>query len=168
MGASDHAEAELPIYDSPSLTLVHPTPEEIHSIWKLNAVSWAGALSLPDYIERELHLSSQAATIDGGILFWALVDSKEPVEKRRILSAFESFRRTALVNVNGEVKEGICYGIGSVFCPPNHRGRRYATRMMNEYATLLQRVNAGQKDQFVVKSLFSMLYSDIGKVGANL
>lgn len=57
----------------------------------------------------------------------------------------------------------MCHGVGSVFCADELRGRGYAGRMMKELGTVLKRwqQNAG------VKSCFTVLYSDIGKVGGS-
>ena len=65
---------------------------------------------------------------------------------------------------DGKVEESISHGIGSVFCNPEFRHRGYAQRMIEELATKLDthQQAAGQR------TCFTVLYSDIGKVGLQL
>jgi len=144
---------DLPDGNSPTLALVQPTPEEQLLQIKKNSEPWRGALSLDAYILREQVLADQEFTRDGGLTFWALVDTS--AKKRVMLSGCESFRKTALVSRNGKVQDVQCHGVGSVFCPPEYRRRGYAQRMMTELGEKLKTWQG--------KDLFSVLYSDIGK-----
>ncbi|KAI9821854.1 MAG: hypothetical protein M1827_002436 [Pycnora praestabilis] len=148
--------ALFPDGKAPTLALVHPTPAEKLATWKLNGASWRGALSLDAYLRREVHLASQALTKDGGITYWVLVDTA--VKDRPILCSCETLRKKALVSRDGIVEEVVSHGIGSVFCPPDMRGRGYASRMMKELGKNLQVWQTEGK-----KCLFTVLYSDIGK-----
>ncbi|KAF2091289.1 hypothetical protein K490DRAFT_54182 [Saccharata proteae CBS 121410] len=147
---------DLPKGDAATLTLVQPTREEKLVQWTKNAASWKGALSLEAYLRREDYLAGQDFTRDGGITWWALVDSAS--EKRRVLAGCESFRKKAVVAQNGKITESICHGVGSVFCPPEYRGRGYAQRMMRELAKELRTWQAEETE-----CLFTVLWSDIGK-----
>jgi hypothetical protein len=155
--------------DAPSLALVHPSEAEKQIQFNLNGAEWCGALSLPAYLRREATLSNQALTRDGGISYWILVDTSLPnnpldpdSETRLPLASCETYRKKALVWQSGELKEVICHGIGSVFCASNLRKRGYAQRMMTELAKELRTYQTDEKTE----SLFSVLFSDIGKVNS--
>jgi hypothetical protein len=153
--------------DAPSIALVHPTEAEKQIQFNLNGAEWRGALSFPAYLRREATLSQTALTREGGITYWALVDTSLPNNPldpdsgtRLPLASCETYRKKALVWGNGELKEVIVHGIGSVFCAAHLRRRGYAQRMMKELATALRTHQTDEKTE----SLFSILYSDIGKV----
>jgi hypothetical protein len=154
------ATADLPDGNCATLALIHPTDEEKLAQFKVNGSEWRGALSLEAYLRREEVLANQNLTKDGGITYWALVDTA--AEKRLVLCGCESYRKKALVARGGKVEETITHGIGSVFCPPEMRGRRYAQRMMEEVGKALRTWQTGNSE-----SLFSVLYSDIGKVSCS-
>lgn len=153
--------------DAPSLALVHPTEAEKQIQFSLNGAEWRGALSIAAYVQRELTLSKTALTRDGGISYWILVDTSLPNNPldpdsgtRLPLVSCETYRKKALVWQNGELKEVICHGIGSVFCANHLRKRGYAQRMMTELSKVLRTHQTDDK----AESLFSVLFSDIGKV----
>lgn len=147
--------------DSPKLGLRHPTDEELQRIFLVNGLSWRGALSIDDYLDREATLADQLLTKDGGIKYWVLVDTTQLENERDILSSCETIKKRAWVAKDGKVTEVLVHGIGSVFCDPQFRGRRYAQRMMGELGAVL---DAGFQQDKGDKGVFSMLYSDIGKV----
>lgn len=157
---------ELPHSTSPTLALVHPTEEEKLIQFKQNGAEWKGALSLPAYLRREEVLSSQTLTRDGGLTYWILVDTAakgnalDPSSSARLpLASCETLRKRALVWQDGRLKEVICHGVGSVFCAPQLRGRRYAQRMFEELGKVLKTHQVTAERE----SLFSVLFSDIGK-----
>jgi hypothetical protein len=150
----------LPHGTSPNLALVHPTKEELLIQLKMNGAEWRGALSLEAYLRREEVLSNQALTRDE-----ATANPLDPSSSERLpLASCESYRKRALVWKDGKVQETICHGIGSVFCAPHLRGRKYAQRMMQELGKALE--NHQTTDKTVC--LFSILFSDIGKVSSSL
>ncbi|KAF2638078.1 hypothetical protein P280DRAFT_90491 [Massarina eburnea CBS 473.64] len=156
----------LPLATSVDLALVHPTAGEKLYQFSLNGAEWRGALSLEAYLRREEVLSNQALTREGGISYWILIDKTaksnplDPSSSTRLpLASCETYRKKALVWQDGEVKETICHGIGSVFCAPHLRGRKYAQRMMQEVAEALRTYQTSKERE----CLFSVLYSDIGK-----
>jgi hypothetical protein len=158
---------DLPHGSSPDLALVHPTREEELIQFNLNAVEWRGALSKEAYLRRENHLSKQDQTKDGGISYWILIDKSakhnplDPTSSARLpLASCETYRKKALVWQDGELKETICHGIGSVFCAPHLRGRKYAQRMMQELGEALKTYQTDEKTD----CMFSVLFSDIGRV----
>jgi hypothetical protein len=150
--------SNLPDGKSPTLAIVHPTEAEKQGQFRRNGMTWRGALSLGAYLRREEHLSQQQLTKNGGITYWVLVDSAS--HERTVLSGCETYRKKALVARDGHVQDVVCHGIGSVFCPKELRGRGYAARMMKELGNELRSWQATDK----VPCLFSILYSDIGKV----
>lgn len=157
---------DLPRGDSPTLALVHPTAEEQLIQSKLNGAEWRGALSLPAYLQRETTLSQQALTKEGGITYWILIDTalkKNPLDPnsgtRLPLASCETYRKKALVWQDGQIQEVVAHGVGSVFCGQHLRGKGYAQRMMTELGKALQTHLTNDQE-----SLFTILYSDIGKV----
>ncbi|KIW06906.1 hypothetical protein, variant [Verruconis gallopava] len=147
----------LPSSTSPSLTLVVATEAEREKIWNKNSGEWRGALSHEAYLRREKHLSNQDFTKDGGITLWILVDSNDP--NRTILSSCETYRKRAVIAMDGKVQDVISYGIGSVFCPPECRGNGLSSRMMKELAQKLKSGSVREGESVA----FSILFSDIGK-----
>jgi hypothetical protein len=151
----------LPDANSPNLHLTHPTDEEKLETWTLNSASWSGALSQRDYLEREQYLTRAPLARDGGITHWILVDKELLPDRRPILASCETLRKRALVSRDGTVIDVIAHGIGSVFCNPEFRGRRYASRMMRE---LGEKLRTWQADKMNMRCAFSVLWSDIGKI----
>ncbi|PVI08588.1 hypothetical protein DM02DRAFT_578760 [Periconia macrospinosa] len=156
----------LPDGASAGLALVHPTADEKLHQFKLNGNEWRGALSHEAYLRREHTLSNQALTRDNGITYWILIDTAatqnalDPKSPSRLpLASCETYRKKALVWRDGKVQDTICHGIGSVFCAPQLRGRRYGQRMMQEVGQVLKTHQVGRDRE----CLFSVLYSDIGK-----
>ncbi|KAJ4380568.1 hypothetical protein N0V86_003927 [Didymella sp. IMI 355093] len=156
---------DLPKSDSPTLALVHPTEEEQLIQSKLNGAEWRGALSATAYLRREITLSQQALTKEGGITYWILVDTAlednplDPGSGTRLpLASCETYRKRAVIWRDGKLQEVISHGVGSVFCGQYLRGRGYAQRMMKELGKALQTHQTRDKE-----CLFTILYSDIGK-----
>lgn len=152
----------LPEWNSPTLHLTQPTPEERLATWKLNGVNWGTALKPQEYLEREAHLMEVPLAREGGITHWILVDSSLPPNRRPILGSCESLRKRVLLSQNGVVSEMVTNGVGSVFCNPEYRGRKYASRMLQELGKKLKEWQA-DKSLGEKKCPFSILYSDIGK-----
>lgn len=149
--------AKLPDGKSSDIELTQPTHEEAVEQTRLNSKEWKGALSLPAYLGREEHLGKQKLIRDGGLTSWALVTKDG--NPRAVLSSCETIRKKALVVQDGQIKEVICHGVASVFCPPEYRGKGYAGRMIRDLGEKLRTWQTESQD-----CLFSVLYSDIGKV----
>jgi hypothetical protein len=121
---------------------------------------WGRALSLDDYLKREAYLCTVPLAKDSGITHWILTDSNAAADQRPVLSSCESLRKRAIACApGGEVKDGIAHGVASVFTNPEFRGAGYAGRMMRD---LNVRLGNWQAEEHGGKSLFSVLYSDIG------
>lgn len=152
-------DIDLPSKDSPDLHLVVATHEEDLAQQHANSEEWRGALSLEAYLRREEHLVNQQLTKEGGLTPWMLVYQPADGGKRQVLCGCESIKKKALVAKDGKVEDVVAHGIASVFCPPKHRGRGYAGRMMTE---LGKRLKSWQVEDGG-STAFSVLFSDIGK-----
>ena len=157
----------LPDRDSPELHLVVATPEENVKQQHANSDEWRGALSLPAYLRREEHLVDQDLTRDGGLTAWVLVyqPAGSDEKDRQVLCGCETIKKRALVHVaSADTVEAVtAHGVCSVFCPPQYRGKGYAGRMI---ADLGERLKTWQSNG--QNNLFSVLYSDIGKVRCSI
>ncbi|ATZ56063.1 hypothetical protein BCIN_12g05985 [Botrytis cinerea B05.10] len=153
----------FPDYNSPDLHLAHPTPEEKLATWNLNYEEWGKALSKSDYLHREQYLASVPLTSDDGITYWCLVDRSSPPNNREIYASCESLRKKAFISKEGKVEEVIIHSIGSVFCPPKNRGRKYASRMMTDLGNILKTWQLDPNIPGRHSSPASILFSDIGK-----
>lgn len=164
----------LPPPDSPNLVLAESTRSELLHVWGLHHPMWGPALKIEDYLAREEFLMTVPLAKNGGVTHWILTDRDSTPDKRPIYASCESLRKRALASrlgANGPViEDGIAHGIASVFTNPTYRGRGYASRMMNELGPKLKEWSEGRKEPkdggeetVVTHSLFSVLYSDIGK-----
>jgi hypothetical protein len=155
---------QLPVANAPTLHLSHPTESEKTATWTLNFKNWGTALTLPNYLDRESYMATvPTLSRDGGITHWILVDQNSVGDSRPILASLETIRKRALVARNGQVKEVITHGIGSVFCNPEYRGKGYASRMLNELGPVLNKWQTEKNVAGREECTFSILYSDIGK-----
>ena len=151
----------LPDRNSSEIFLVVATPEEIIAQQHANSEEWRGALTLPAYLRREEVLVDQTLTRDGGLTAWSLVyqPAGSDEKDRKVLCGCETIKKRALVASGNTVEAVTAHGVCSVFCPPKHRGKGYAGRMMADLGEKLRTwQSTGQNN------LFSVLYSDIGKV----
>ncbi|RSM00704.1 hypothetical protein CEP52_008985 [Fusarium oligoseptatum] len=151
---------DLPPVSSPSLILANPTSEERLRIWKATHPHWGPALTIEDYVRREDDNLEAPLARDGGVTSWILTDGNLPANERPILSSCETYKKRALVSSKeGAIREGIAYGVASVFTFIECRGKGYASKMMSLLAEELrgrQQKNQGDAD-------FSVLWSDVGK-----
>lgn len=167
---------ELPSADSPDLLLTESTQAELQHVWSLHHPMWGPALRLEDYLHREEFLMTVPLAKNGGVTHWILTDRNAAPDHRPIYASCESLRKRALasrlVDEQVVVQDGIAHGIASVFTNPAYRGKGYASRMMAELGPKLKAWSEGRRepkgvegeeDTVVTPSLFSVLYSDIGK-----
>jgi hypothetical protein len=153
--------AALPHRDSPEIHLVVSTPEEIIAQQHANSDEWRGALALPAYLRREELLADQTLTRDGGLTGWSLVyqPAGSDEKNRQVLCGCETIKKRALVASGNTVEAVTAHGVCSVFCPPQHRGKGYAGRMIADLGEKLKTWQSNGQN-----NLFSVLWSDIGKV----
>jgi GNAT superfamily N-acetyltransferase len=153
--------ATLPSAAASDLVLVIANPKEYAQCSRLNAEEWKGPLTVDQYMNREKHLLNQDLTRDGGATGWILTSPQllpNADGTRPILASCESNLAHAYVARNGKLDKIISHGIGSVFTRPEHRGKGYAGRMLTELGKNLMTYQQPNGN----KSLFSVLYSDIG------
>lgn len=151
------AASPLPPATSPNLALVTPTPTERLDCLLVNAASWKGPLTPDQYIRREALLADQPLTNNGALSFWILVDKTQQPDSRTILASCEAYAKRAFLAYNGKTEDVVAHSVGSVYCRAEFRGRGYAKRMIAELARMLEQ---WQREK---KSVFSVLYSDIGR-----
>ncbi|KAI0460125.1 hypothetical protein F5B21DRAFT_498730 [Xylaria acuta] len=142
------SDKQYPDASDKSLVLTHPTTAEKEQTWRLNHREWGGALDSPAYLDRERFLASTPLAADGGMMHWILTteEASPPITgqdgpKRSVLASCETIRKRVLYAPRaGEdgVKEGLCYGIGSVYTYPEFRGKKYAARMLRELGEALK------------------------------
>ena len=155
------AATSLPDRTSSEVFLVVASPEEIIAQQQANSEEWRGALTLPAYLRREEVLVDQTLTRDGGLTAWSLVyqPTGSDEKDRQVLCGCETIKKRALVASGNTVEAVTAHGVCSVFCPPKYRGKGYAGRMMAGLGEKLRTWQSNGQD-----NLFSVLYSDIGKV----
>jgi GNAT superfamily N-acetyltransferase len=152
----------LPDRNSSEVFLVTATPEEAIAQRRANSEEWRGALDLPAYLRREEVLVDQTLTKDGGLTAWSLVyqPAGSDEKDRQLLCGCETIKKRALVaSGNNTVEAVTAHGICSVYCMPEYRGKGYAGRMMADLGEKLKTWQSNGQG-----NLFSVLYSDIGKV----
>lgn len=150
---------QLPDARSPTLYLTHPTASEFKTIYSLSFLAWGDALSLPQYLEESVFLTTIPLAKDDGMHVWMLTDRTISPDHRPILCSCETFRKRAFVtDTQGQFSEMIIYGIASVFCNPKYRGRGFAARLMRQLAIMLPNWQVASR-----RCIGSVLYSDIGK-----
>lgn len=166
----------LPPAESPDLVLAESTEAELRHVWGLHHHVWGGPLDLETYLKREEFLMTVPLAKNGGVTHWVLTDQNGTPGSRPVYASCETLRKRALASrlaSDGQVKmqEGIAHNVGSVFTNPAYRGKGYASRMMSELGEVLKEWSAGrkepkangEKEKTVTRSLFTSLYSDIGK-----
>ncbi|KAI1279999.1 hypothetical protein F5Y07DRAFT_20366 [Xylaria sp. FL0933] len=139
--------SHLPDASDETLVLTHPTAAEQEQTWRLNHREWGGPLDLPAYLKREPFLASTPLAADGGMVHWILTEEKDvapssmTAHPRRVLASCETIRKRVLYVPRGadDVREGIGYGIGSVYTYPEFRGKKYAARMLKELGVVLKK-----------------------------
>ncbi|KAF5369214.1 hypothetical protein D9757_010039 [Collybiopsis confluens] len=159
-----------------NVSLFVATPEQAEvSRRRTGVTSWGTGRSLDEYIQRDLELEKSECGRDDKFITWILAP-RDDSKTLEFLCACETFRRPGLVSKGGVVEEVECYGIASVFTPPEQRGKGYAHLM----TSLLHWVLAGHvlpsnafpshiwgprpaiPPGFSGKAVFSALWSDIG------
>jgi GNAT superfamily N-acetyltransferase len=155
------AREELPLATSQDLRLEPATDLEYAQTTYLNAGEWRGVLSMEDYLRREDVLQATNLCKEGKITGWILTSDalqKNADGSRPILAACESIPVHAYVAVDGKLTSIQAHGIASVYTRPEHRGKGYASRMMQDLGKRLEIWQSpnGEPNQF------SCLFSDIG------
>lgn len=123
--------------------------------WKLNGEAWAAPLSIDQYVNREIHLSQQVLSKDGGCTYWVLAHKDDPTH---IVASCESIKKTIFIagkdaGVEGGFLETTACAVASVYTNPQYRRLGMAALMLRKL-----------QDQLDAESECSALYSDVGKI----
>jgi GNAT superfamily N-acetyltransferase len=155
------AREKLPPAASQDLRLEPATDLEYAQTNYLNAGEWRGVLSMEDYLRREDVLQATELCREGRITGWILTSDalgKNADGSRPILAACESILVHAYIAVDGKMTSIQAHGIASVYTRPEHRGKGYASRMMQDLGKRLETWQSPNGEQ----NQFSCLFSDIG------
>ncbi|KAG6882330.1 hypothetical protein C0993_011015 [Termitomyces sp. T159_Od127] len=156
-----------------SLSLFAGTPEQILESRRRSAVEWGKDRTLEEYLARDEFTDKQEVARNGRLITWVLASRNDPTSLSFLCSC-ETFRRDGVISAGGNPKKVICYGIASVFTPPCHRGKGYASHMMRLLhwviadASLLPAVFPSEwgvpPDRVACAGdgIFSALWSDVG------
>lgn len=122
--------------------------------WKLNGEAWAAPLSIDDYINREIHLSQQPLSEDGGCTYWVLAHKDDATH---IIASCESIKKTVFIagknaGSNDGFLEARAYAVASVYTNPQYRRLGMAAFMLRKL-----------QEHMDTESECSALYSDVGK-----
>ena len=128
------------------------TPEQLTTVWQLNAQAWAAPISVADHIERERTLSQQPLTKTGHWRTWIIVPKDDHNE---IVSSVETFAKPIFVSDQDGFREEWGYGIASVYTNPKYRGQRMSVLLLERLKEWMDGEGQG---------CVSVLYSDVGRV----
>jgi GNAT superfamily N-acetyltransferase len=133
------------------------TVAEKVACWRTNSTSWAGKLTIDDYIGRESVNGSGDLSRDGGIRYWGF--TALPTDggngDQEIYAAVESIRKPVVVKTSDSgFSLEWSYAAASVFTPAKYRGKKIAAWMMRRLGEWFDSEEANCR--------FSVLYSDVG------
>jgi GNAT superfamily N-acetyltransferase len=145
------------VLDPSTFILRKVTSHEKLDCWRANGASWAGKLTIDDYISREIVNGSGDLTRDGGIRYWGFTapPTDGGMGDQEIYAAVESIRKPVVMKTNeGGFSIEWSYGAASVFVPAQYRGKKIAAWMMRRLGEWFDGEEASCR--------FSVLYSDVG------
>lgn len=120
------------------------THDEYLQQTRKNFPEWGSTLSLDQYLNRELSLLK--TRYGKTSTCWVLVIDSE------VKCSCETYPRRCIYSSADGLEEGLCWSVASVFTDPEHRGKGYASRMME---LLYERCK-------IEGCIASNLYSDVG------
>ena len=158
-------EAPLFNLDPSTFILREATPAEKISCWRANSTSWAGKLTVEDYIGRESVSGSGELLRDGGIKYWVFASPPHPPPSNTsgsatdgkhevIYAAVETLKKAVAVKTSDGFSIESCWAVASVFTPLQYRGNKVAAWMMNRLGEWI--------DSEEARCRFSVLFSDVG------
>ncbi|GJJ11077.1 hypothetical protein Clacol_005308 [Clathrus columnatus] len=117
--------------DMSKVSLFEATSEQDEISRKRNYAEWAKGLDLEGYLRRDKIVDTHEHAVNGKLKTWVLasVDDSKTLD---FFCACETFQRQGLIQkpTSTEPEKVIAYGISSVYCPPENRGKGYAIHMM--------------------------------------
>ncbi|KAK7064792.1 hypothetical protein R3P38DRAFT_58207 [Favolaschia claudopus] len=124
--------------DLSALSLFPATPDQITEARRRTHLEWGKGLTLEEHLTRDANQDQFEGSLDGRLIIWVLAPRNDP-QTLNFKCACETyvrqrlFKRIGLV-ANAHNKNGVetvpCYGIASVFTPPENRGKGFARHMM--------------------------------------
>ncbi|KAJ7102534.1 hypothetical protein B0H15DRAFT_768604 [Mycena belliarum] len=117
-----------------ALSLFPATPEQTTEARRRTLLEWGSGLTLEEHLARDAKQDQFDGCRDGRLITWQA--NHTPRDEPQTLAfkcACETLKRTGLVidPENGTSSVAvICYGVASVFTPPENRGQGFARHMM--------------------------------------
>ncbi|KAJ6519220.1 hypothetical protein C8R45DRAFT_950606 [Mycena sanguinolenta] len=118
--------------DFSTFSLFPATPEQITVARRRTLLEWGRGLTLEEHLARDAIQDQFDGSRDGRLITWVLAPRQDP-QTLDFKCACETFKRTGLVvdpTKNTGAETVTCYGIASVFTPPENRGNGFARHMM--------------------------------------
>ncbi|KAJ7356660.1 hypothetical protein DFH08DRAFT_849653 [Mycena albidolilacea] len=115
--------------DLSTLSLFSATPEQIAEARRRTHNEWGKGLTLEEHLARYAGEDHLEGSRDGRFKTWVLAPRNDP-HTLHFKCACETFKRTGLLVKNKAAESVTCYGIASVFTPPENRGQGFARHMM--------------------------------------
>ncbi|KAF8213791.1 hypothetical protein K438DRAFT_1109863 [Mycena galopus ATCC 62051] len=115
-----------------ALSLFLATPEQTTVARRRTLNEWGRGLTLEEHLARDAKQDQFDGSRDGRLNTWVLAPRQDP-QTLDFKCACETFKRPGLVvdpAKNNGAETVICYGIASVFTPPENRGKGFAHHMM--------------------------------------
>src|SRR2546421_1470906 len=152
--------------DPSTFILREATLTEKISCWRSNSASWAGKLTVDEYIGRESVNGGGELTCNGGIRYWvftapplsnasatastigaavtAVTESATDGKDEVIYAAIETLKKVVAVKTrDGGFGIESSWAIASVFTPSQYRGRKIAAWMMRKLGEWLDSHEGG-------------------------
>ncbi|KAJ7674418.1 hypothetical protein B0H17DRAFT_1208003 [Mycena rosella] len=118
--------------DFSTLSLFPATAEQVLVARQRTLHEWGKGLTLEEHLARDASQDQFDGSRNGRLITWVLTPRDEP-RTLEFKCACETFKRTGLVIDPAEgatAKAVACYGIASVFTPPENRGKGFGRHMM--------------------------------------
>lgn len=149
---SSHEETPRIAIQASDVKFHEATPSQRTESWRLSSASWAGPLSIEDFIARGEHLSRTALCADGRTRYWVVTRISDSQD---VVASCRTMQKSIHSGGPGGYRELNAYAIASVYTNPKYRRNGMAVLMLDEVKKWLDGEGAAE---------CSALYSDIGKV----
>lgn len=148
---------QSPDAKSPRLCLTNPTGIEQQEVDRLDHAAWGNWLPVTEYLQECNYL----AVTPMDRMSWILTTSDQLPNQRPILASCEIYCQRSYLSdaTTGQLSQGFCYAINSVFVMDTYRGQGYASRLMKELAELIPTWQPAGN----LGTVTSTLYSDVGE-----
>ncbi|KAJ7630421.1 hypothetical protein FB45DRAFT_915444 [Roridomyces roridus] len=162
--------------DLASLSLFPATTAQITESRRRTHTQWGKGLTLDEHFAREVCQDELEVSSNGRFTVWVLAPRDDP-ETLHFKCSCETFLRTGIVKErDSDASRTVpCYGIASVFTPPQNRGQGFAKHMMRLLHWVLADPSLLPSSEFPAawgappppvpgarNGYFSALWSDVG------